>query len=101
MEQQNLASGPRTLERMHTAPPEPDQLQVMFREQSAIVFQPGAARCRKRSHKILMRDAALEIVIARSAVDRRLDLTDERERFRREARLFHKVAGEADEIRRE
>jgi hypothetical protein len=48
-----------------------------------------------------VRDAALEIMVARRAVHWCCDLSNERESFRREARLFHEVAGKADEIRRE
>src|SRR5438045_7038759 len=101
MQQQNLPCSLRFLESVDAAPAESHDFQIVLDEQGGIIREPSAAGCSESIYKIGMGHAALEIVVARRAINWRLDLPDKRESFRREPRLFDEVAGEADEIGRE
>src|SRR5947209_4798721 len=86
---------------MDAAPAESPDFQIVLDEQGGIIREPPAAGSSESIKKVGTGPAPLETVITRRAINWRLDLADKRESFRREPRLFDKVAGEADEIGRE
>jgi hypothetical protein len=62
--------------------------------------QPGAPGRRECALELGKRNVTPVIVISWGAVNRRLDLLNETERFRRKPRVFHEIAGETNELRR-
>src|SRR5438105_11453528 len=92
MQQQNLPLSLRFLESVDAAPAESHNFQLVLDEQGGIIREPPAAGCSESIHKIGTGYTALEIVVARRAINWRFDLPDKRESFRREACLFDKVA---------
>src|SRR4051812_49784134 len=101
MEEKDLPLGPRLVQGVDTAATETHDLQIMCADHNGPVGKPRAAGGGESIGKKGRCHAALEVVITGSPVNRRFDLADEIKCFRREARVFHEIAGEADEIGRE
>ena len=100
MQQENLPRGLRLAESLHAAA-YADQLQIVFWQDRSPAREPAAAGRGEGLVKIGKGDAALEVVISRVAVDRGIDLANEVECRRSEARLLDQVAGETNEVRRQ
>ena len=77
------------------------EFEIVFGKHERTIHQPGPAGRPKRAFEIGKRNVAPVIVISRRAVNRRLDLLNETERFRRKPRVFHEIAGETNELGRE
>ncbi len=79
----------------------PHQFEIVFRKDDRAIVQPGAAGRRERALELGKRNATPVIVISRRAVNRRPNLLNETERFRREPRVFDQIAGETNELGRQ
>ena len=103
VQQQNIlhARPRRQIGRLDVPAGRPGDLDFPIRGRRGRVRQPCPARARERFSEAVKIRAAPVIVIARHAVERRLDPLQDFQRLRRELLLLDQVPGEANRVRGE
>src|SRR3954467_13896886 len=101
MRQQKANRGPRRFEPVEPFLADSDKLDPKLWKENIFIGEPASAGSCEDAFIFRERGAAAIIVIPRGAINWKLDPRDEAKRVGEVFLIFHEVAGETDEVRRQ